>query len=206
LGDGAGGQWAGELAGGRGDEDLAEGAVGVVAAGPDVQGRRQRERGAAARSDDDQADRGGPSMRAPTLGNTLIGFMRSLSEWDGEELRTHTRTVAPNPGEFSPLLFMAGSEFSDLARQALTFRMELFHHDYHQAAGTPDGATVAIMLTPSHDPERRWDTTMRAAQGDQGHSPETIAELRAIVTEAREHRSTTDRPATTNPSPRGKTE
>jgi hypothetical protein len=127
---------------------------------------------------------GMPVEARTELGNTLIGFMASLADWTGEGTRVHSRTVTPNPGAFSPLLFMAASRLSDEAKHALLFKTQLLHHDYHAAADTPEGSTVGIMLTPSQHPRRRWDTTMQAAKGNQGHSPSDIERLRELVAEA----------------------
>jgi hypothetical protein len=122
-----------------------------------------------------------PVAARTELGEVLFGFMSRLSGWTGDGVRTETRVILPNPGAFAPLVFMIGSSFSELARDALRCRTHLLHYDYMQATGIEDVTTVGVLLTPGTRSGRPWDTTTVAMQGDQGHSEEDIQDLRAYV-------------------------
>jgi hypothetical protein len=124
-----------------------------------------------------------PVASRTELGHAMLEFMDRIAALSGEGFFTETRTVLPNPGEFCPMVFMVASESSEEARQALFLKTQLTHYDYYAATAISDGTTVGIMLAPSSHPSRIWDTSLSAAQGDQGHSPENIARLRAYLTQ-----------------------
>jgi hypothetical protein len=115
------------------------------------------------------------------LGATLIRFMASAAQHTGVGALVHSRTVVPNPGEFTPLLFLVASELSELSRQALTIRTHLLHCDFAAAVGNWEHCTVSVMLTPSTLRGRLWDTSTSALWDDPGHSPELLDEMRAVV-------------------------
>ena len=66
---------------------------------------------------------------------------------------------------------------------SLAFRrwVELRHHDLIMVTGDADRrTTVAVLLTPSRDPSRPWDTTVVAVAGEMGFTDENLALLREV--------------------------
>jgi hypothetical protein len=124
---------------------------------------------------------GVPVTQRTELGATLIRFMESAAQHIGSGSLVHSRTVIPNPGEFTPLMFLVASERSEEAQMALTVRTHLLHCDFNTAVGDWGHCTVAIMLTPSTVTGRLWDTSTLTLWGNPGHSPETIKEMRTVV-------------------------
>ncbi|WP_328647157.1 hypothetical protein OHS58_03855 [Amycolatopsis sp. NBC_00348] len=122
--------------------------------------------------------------RRTELGATLIRFMDSVARHTGPGTLIHSRTVIPNPGEFTPLVFLVASERSDLAKEALTIRTNLLHCDFGAAVGEWEHSTVSVMLTPSTVSGRLWDTSTSALWGDPEHSPELVEQMRALVAQA----------------------
>ncbi|SED63583.1 hypothetical protein SAMN04489727_8678 [Amycolatopsis tolypomycina] len=118
------------------------------------------------------------------LGRTLVQFMKSAAQHQGDGTLTHSRTVIPNPGEFDPLVFIVASKLSEEANYALTFRMQVLHHDYSTAVGDWEHCTLGVMLTPTSVPGRLWNTSTTALWGDQGQPPEVIEELRTIIADS----------------------
>ncbi|MCF6427022.1 hypothetical protein [Amycolatopsis tucumanensis] len=125
-----------------------------------------------------------PVDQRTELGAALIRFMASAARHTGTGTLIHSRTVIPNPGEFTPLLFLVASELSDTSRDALIIRTNLLHCDFSAAVGEWEHCTVGVMLTPSTVSGRLWDTSTSALWGDPGHSPELLEQMRALVTEA----------------------
>lgn len=126
------------------------------------------------------------------LGATLLKFFASAAAHDGEGTLSHSRTVIPNPGEFTPLLFIVASELSEIAKEALFVRTHLLHCDFSAAVGEWEHCTVGVMLTPTTVPGRLWDTSTSALWGDPGHSPELLEQMRAAVAEAAASSPATD--------------
>jgi hypothetical protein len=127
------------------------------------------------------ADLDGLPVDARTeLGRTLLGFMAAIGSWTGDGVRTETRLVAPNPDEFTPMVFMVASQFDEDVRGMFHGRVHLFHYDLHGPEATDRQGVVGILLTPSHHPERLWDTTMFAVDGSHGYQPTGMEEVRAI--------------------------
>ncbi|HET6709926.1 hypothetical protein [Amycolatopsis sp.] len=118
------------------------------------------------------------------LGRTLMQYMKAAAQHQGDGTLVHSRTVIPNPGEFDPLVFIVASELSDAANHALTFRMQVLHHDYSTAVGDWEHCTLGVMLTPTTVPGRLWNTSTTALWGDQGQPPEVIEELRTIIADS----------------------
>lgn len=126
------------------------------------------------------------------LGATLLRFFTSAAAHDGEGTLSHSRTVIPNPGEFTPLLFIVASELSEMAKEALFVRTHLLHCDFSAAVGEWEHCTVGVMLTPTKVPGRLWDTSTSTLSGDPGYSPELLEQMREVVAEAAVPSSTTD--------------
>jgi len=122
-----------------------------------------------------------PVEQRTELGAVLIRFMASAARHTGTGTLIHSRTVIPNPGEFTPLMFLVASERSEAARNALTIRTHLLHCDFSAAVGEWEHCTVGVMLTPSTVHGRLWDTSTSALWGNPGHSPELLEEMRALV-------------------------
>ncbi|MEU8632779.1 hypothetical protein AB0C38_11460 [Amycolatopsis sp. NPDC048633] len=127
---------------------------------------------------------GMPVEQRTELGATLLRFFASAAAHDGEGTLSHSRTVIPNPGEFTPLLFMVASDLSEIAKDALAIRTHLLHCDFSVAVEEWEHCTVGVMLTPTTMPGRLWDTSTSALWGDPGHSPELLARMRQVVAQA----------------------
>ncbi|MFC5054175.1 hypothetical protein [Saccharothrix xinjiangensis] len=131
------------------------------------------------------ADLDGFPIEARTeLGRTLLGFMSAIGSWTGEGVRTETRLVAPDPDEFTPMVFMVASRFDEDVRGLFHGRVHLFHYDLHGAEAADHQGVVGVLLTPSRHPERLWDTTMFAVDGSRGYVPAGMEEVRAMFTQA----------------------
>ncbi|MBB5801224.1 hypothetical protein F4560_000992 [Saccharothrix ecbatanensis] len=114
------------------------------------------------------------------LGRTLLGFMSAIGSWTGEGVRTETRLVAPNPDEFTPMVFMVASQLEEHVRGVFHGRVHLFHYDLHGSEAADGQGVVGVLLTPSRHPEWLWDTTMFAVDGLQGYEPADMEEIRAV--------------------------
>ncbi|MEU5695435.1 hypothetical protein [Actinosynnema sp. NPDC020468] len=86
------------------------------------------------------------------LGETLLGFARTLASWDGEGVRTETRIVASNPDAFSPMVFTVASALNDHIRGVFHGRVHLAHYDHYGENATDDQAVVGVLLTPTAHP------------------------------------------------------
>lgn len=127
------------------------------------------------------ADLDGLPVDARTeLGRTLLGFMSAIGSWTGEGVRTETRLVAPNPDEFTPMVFMVASQFDEDVRGVFHGRVHLFHYDLHGPEAADHQGVVGVLLTPSHHPGRLWDTTMFAVDGSHGYERAGMEEVRSM--------------------------
>ncbi|HUR09526.1 MAG TPA: hypothetical protein VM347_43800, partial [Nonomuraea sp.] len=127
------------------------------------------------------ADLDGLPVEARTeLGQTLLGFMSAVGSWDGEGVRTETRLFAPNPDEFTPMVFMVASRFNEDLRDGFHSRVHLFHYDLHGSEAAEHQSVVGVLLTPSRHPERLWDTTMFAVGGSYGYGADGMEEIREM--------------------------
>jgi hypothetical protein len=122
-----------------------------------------------------------PVAQRTELGATLIRFIVAIAQHTGDSTLVHSRTVLPNPGNFTPLIFLVASERSEDATDALTLRTNLLHCDFNAAVGGWEHCTVGIMLTPSTAAGRLWDTSTSALWGDPGHAPEVVEQMRAVI-------------------------
>ncbi|TQM85491.1 hypothetical protein FHX81_7978 [Saccharothrix saharensis] len=131
------------------------------------------------------ADLDGFPIEARTeLGRTLLGHLSTIGSWTGEGVRTETRLVAPNPDEFTPMVFMVASRFDEDVRGLFHGRVHLLHYDLHGEDAADHRSVVGVLLTPSRHRERLWDTTMFALDGPQGYVPVRMEEVRAMFAQA----------------------
>lgn len=127
------------------------------------------------------ADLDGLPVDARTeLGQSLLGFMSAIGSWTGEGVRTETRLVVPNPDEFTPMVFTVASQFDEDVRGVFHGRVHLLHYDLHCPEAADHQGVVGVLLTPSRDPERLWDTTMFAVGGSHEYEPARMDEVRAM--------------------------
>ncbi|NMR32293.1 hypothetical protein [Crystallibacter degradans] len=123
-----------------------------------------------------------PASYRPELGAALLKFMKSVAQHRGEKVRSESRVFIPYPGDQVPMVFMVTSAHFSRAQPLLSMRTRLLHHEYWSSLQEGAGSTVGVMLTPSRQKNRAWDTSTIWLKGPTGLTEEDAQELRKHIT------------------------
>ncbi len=115
--------------------------------------------------------------RLPVSHRADVGrfLLAKLTEAAEEEDLFQARRLVGRSGDFH----LAFGAWSRLDQEAFSGWVQLRHHELQKVTGKWDEQmTVGVLLTPRHDGQRPWDTTMIAVVGDLGLTEEMLSALR----------------------------
>jgi hypothetical protein len=115
------------------------------------------------------------------IGRFMTEALRRVTEDDREDIVWQMRSVRGGAGR-PHLGFVACSRpHTDELQRIFGLWAQLRHHDVLRVTRDVEGlTTVAVVLTPREDRQRRWDTTMVAVSGGVRFSAEELGELREL--------------------------
>ncbi|WP_157841250.1 hypothetical protein [Streptomyces sp. NTK 937] len=88
------------------------------------------------------------------------------------------RQLHEETGEYRQMLFTCATRFGKDVEASFGSYVMLRHHEVGERTGRPDAlSSLGVMLTPNHDGQRPWDTTLIRVQGPSGLTPDELREF-----------------------------
>jgi len=129
-----------------------------------------------------------------SLGQHLIGMLEELADTPAEHVKMQHRRFFFGQGR--QLCFSVASRFDELVQATFSAWVQLRHHDLQAQTGEIEQSiTIAVMLTPRPDGDRRWDTTMVAVHGDLELTEEQLTTWRQVIDDASSRAAVSGGPA-----------
>jgi hypothetical protein len=113
------------------------------------------------------------------LGRLLLDGMSAARQVPPSDVRWQFRTFLGG-ADHDQLGFGVCSKLTEETRGAFMAWLQLRHHEWGQRTGATDLTSIGVLLTPTNDGYREWDTTLSAVHGDLELADEDLQQYREL--------------------------